>query len=166
MSSESLFGYFVIILTLFFAFVFSIVALPDFFPAVFGYLRPDWVLLFLIYWILALPNRIGMTSAFVAGILTDVLMGNLMGVNALTYTLIAYLLMLQYQRLRMFSILQQMLVVFLLVFISQILQLWVVSVVSGTDFSLLYFMPTIATALIWPFAFLSLRFIRRTVSIS
>ena len=35
--------------------------------------RPLWLALFLTYWVLAVPHRIGMTSAFCIGLLADVL---------------------------------------------------------------------------------------------
>lgn len=54
-------------------------------------IRPDFLLLALIYWCLHEPRRIGATSAFFLGLLMDVAEGSLVGQNALVYSLSAYL---------------------------------------------------------------------------
>ena len=53
--------------------------------------RPLWLALFLTYWVLALPHRVGMTTAWGLGLLADVLNGSLFGQNALILTLITFL---------------------------------------------------------------------------
>jgi rod shape-determining protein MreD len=49
-----------------------------------GVLRPDFVLLCLLYWRLYRPDRCGPGIAFVAGVATDVLAGTPLGLHALT----------------------------------------------------------------------------------
>ena len=49
------------------ALVLSIVSLPAFVPVEFGFLRPHWVALVLIYWVIALPYRIGIVVAWMLG---------------------------------------------------------------------------------------------------
>ena len=51
---------------------------------------PDLLLLVIAYWCLNEPRRIGMVTAFSFGILMDVHDGGLLGVQALSYTLVAY----------------------------------------------------------------------------
>jgi len=165
-TADSWFSYVIILLTFFIAFLFSILSLPDFLPLVLGYLRPDWVLLVIMYWVLALPNRIGMFWALAVGLLADVMTGIPLGVHAMSFTLVAYLLLLQYQKIRMYSLSQQMVVIFLLTFMSKLLNYWLISMTAGIDFSLLYFMPAVASGLIWPLAYLLLRRIRRSAGIS
>src|SRR5690606_39287159 len=60
--------------------------------------RPLWVALFLTYWVLALPHRVGMTTAWVLGLAQDVLLGTLVGQNALILTLITFLVLSLHQR--------------------------------------------------------------------
>ena len=69
--------------------------------------RPLWLALFLTYWVLALPHRVGMTTAWGIGLLADVLNGSLLGQNALILTLITFLVLTLHQRLRMFPMWQQ-----------------------------------------------------------
>ena len=42
-------------------------------PAAVNLFRPDWPLLVLTYWVLALPHRISIGTAFVFGFLVDVM---------------------------------------------------------------------------------------------
>ncbi|MEY4767510.1 MAG: rod shape-determining protein MreD, partial [Pseudomonadota bacterium] len=58
------------------------------FPQLIRIFNPDWVLLVLIYWTLALPYRRGVLTAWGIGLLTDVLTGRLLGEYALIYALI------------------------------------------------------------------------------
>ena len=70
-------------LSFFIALVFSIISLPAFVPVDFGYLRPHWVALVLIYWVIALPYRIGIAVAWVLGVILDILLGSLIGQHAI-----------------------------------------------------------------------------------
>ena len=65
----------VIVFTFIVALVLTIVPLPDGLAQV----RPDWVGLVLIYWCLALPDRVSVGYGFMLGLLTDVLTGTLLG---------------------------------------------------------------------------------------
>ncbi|HIL85263.1 MAG TPA: rod shape-determining protein MreD, partial [Pseudomonadales bacterium] len=39
--------------------VLAVVPMPQFAPVELGFLRPDWVAMVLVYWIIALPHRVG-----------------------------------------------------------------------------------------------------------
>ena len=83
--------------------------------------RPEWVALALIYWCMALPERVGVGVGWSMGILLDVVKGTLLGQNALALTLIAYLTLRLHQRVRVFPLWQQALFVFILVALDQML---------------------------------------------
>ena len=78
-------GTITISLTLLLGMVLSVLPLPDFVPPELGFVRPDWVAMVLIYWILALPHRVGLITAWIAGLGMDVLLGTLLGQHALSY---------------------------------------------------------------------------------
>lgn len=124
--------------------------------------RPDWVALILIYWVMAIPEHVGVTVAWVFGLLLDVTQGAILGQHAIGLVVVAYLVQLQYLRIRVFSLLQQSLVVFVLLLIKQLLVLWVSGIVGQAPEDLAsYFLPSLTGAIIWPWLFIVLRDIRR-----
>ena len=110
-------GYGVILLTFLVAFVLAVLPLPPW--LMWG--RPEWVALALIYWTIALPHRVGITTGLLLGIGLDVLDGAVLGQNAFALVVVALLALILYQRLRVYSLWQQAGVVFVLVGINQLI---------------------------------------------
>lgn len=144
------------------AFMLAIMPLPDWAVE----FRPDWVTLVLIYWAMAAPTRIGVTVAWFTGLLLDVSYGTLMGQHAVGMVLVIYVIHIQHQRLRVASLLQQAIVIFVLLLVKQLLALWVDGMLGRAPHSWLYFMPTITSALLWPWTYLILRDLRRKFGIT
>ena len=155
----------VIVASFFVAMVLAVVPLPEGVPLELGYLRPDWVGLVLIYWVIALPHRIGIVTAWCVGLIMDVLLGSLLGQHALSMMLVAYIASSLYQRLRMFSVWQQSLVVFATIGLHQLLNFWIESIAGLREWNLWYLMASVVSALFWPWIFLLLRFLRRNFNI-
>ena len=80
------------------AFLFSILALPN---AV-SYLRPEWVAMVVIYWVIKSPDKVGVVVAWSSGLVLDILEGNLLGVNALSMAVVAYRVLPMLQRIKPF----------------------------------------------------------------
>lgn len=152
----------VIVTTFVVALILSIVPLPVW--AQWG--RPEWVALVLIYWILALPERMGIGIAWLLGIALDILEGTPLGQNAFALAAIAYLVLILYQRLRMFSLWQQASVVFVLIGLYQLLGHWVQTVQGAGSSNLLFLLPAFVSALLWPAVSLLLRVLRRYYYVS
>jgi rod shape-determining protein MreD len=152
----------VIFLTFFIAYLLAIVPFPDW---AMNY-RPEWVPMVLIYWAMALPYRVGIGSAWVAGIILDVLEGSVLGVNAVGLVLIAYVTLNLHLRLRMFSALQQAGLVLALVGINLVLHHWLEIVTGQTvSSSLMFLMAAVTSAIIWPSLFQLLRQTRRSFDV-
>jgi rod shape-determining protein MreD len=151
----------VILLTFLIALMLSAIPMPE----LFEWGRPEWVALTLIYWVLALPHRIGVWSAWVLGLLLDIMQGSLLGVHALSLSIIAYLAMLLHQRVRMFPLLQQSLLILILIGMHQMILYWAQGLVGASSGSLLFLLPSVVSALLWPWIFVVLRGIRRTLGV-
>jgi rod shape-determining protein MreD len=89
-------------LVLFVALALEIVPLPDSMQA----FRPPFVVLALIYWIMMWPQRIGLGWAFLLGIALDIMHGQLLGQNAITLTIVAYLTLNFHLQIRIFPLWQ------------------------------------------------------------
>ena len=124
MTSDRSAGGGVVVVSFIIALLLTILPLPDWAAPY----RPDWVLLVLIYWCMALPERIGVGTGWVMGLLLDVINGVLLGLHALAFSVVAYLAMLLHRRIRVFPLWQQALTVLILVGFSQLLVLWVLVV--------------------------------------
>ena len=158
-------GIWVVLLSFFGAFVLAIVSLPDFLPDYLAYARPHWVALVLFYWIISLPHRFGLITAWTSGLLLDVLQGGLLGQQALAFLVIGYIAASLYQRMRMFSVWQQAIIIFASVLFAEII-LYAIDFVSlGREFRYLYILPSVVSALLWPWVFLLLRFLRRRFNV-
>ena len=139
------------------AFMLAIMPLPNWAVE----LRPEWVTLVLIYWAMTAPSNIGVTFAWFTGLLLDVSYGTLMGQHAIGMVLVIYVIHIQHQRLRVASLLQQAIVIFGLLFIKQLLILWVDGMLGRTPGSWLYFMPTVTSTVLWPWIYLILKNLER-----
>ncbi|MGV0036510.1 MAG: rod shape-determining protein MreD [Candidatus Azotimanducaceae bacterium WSBS_2022_MAG_OTU7] len=159
-------GLIVIWITIVAGMVLVVVPMPQFVPVEIGFLRPDWVVMVLVYWIIALPHRVGIPTAWLVGIAMDILLGSLIGQHALTYVLIAYVTVSLYQRLRMFSVWQQATILFALLGLNQLIGFSIESIAGLTDWSLWYLLPALSGAFLWPWIFLMLRFMRRTIGVT
>lgn len=155
-------GGWVILLSFVAAFMLTLLPLPEYARAY----RPEWSALVLIYWCLALPERIGVGTAFVVGVLLDVVTGTLLGQHALGLTTIAYLTLVLHQRIRVFPVRQQAFTVLVLLLIYQLQLLWVMGITGHPPQSWTYWTASLTGTLLWPWTFITLREIRRRYKVN
>lgn len=129
-------------------------------------LRPQWVTMVLIYWCLALPQRVGVVWGWSLGLLLDVIHGAVLGQYALTLTLIAYLVTMLYQRLRLFPHSQQAIIVGMLVVLQLLVVVWIKGVIGDAPDRWSYWLTALTSGLLWPWAFMILRDLRRKFRVS
>lgn len=134
-------------------------------PALLDHHRPDWLALVVLYWVIALPHRVNIGTAWVSGLLLDIVFGSTLGVHALSMAIMAYVVALQFQKIRNFSVWQQALVTCAsvcsassLCFGRNICSGW-----SALNYRL--FWTSLSTLVLWPAAFLLLRRLRRRLHI-
>lgn len=121
--------------------------------------NPDWVLLVLIYWMLAAPEKIGIFNAWFVGLLVDVLIGRTLGQQALIYTLTSYTCLKMYKRLRQYSIRQQSLFVFCCLFGAQTLVFCMENIKGSAELNWSFLFSIIVGTLCWPLIYWLLQFI-------
>ena len=128
--------------------------------------RPCWLAMLLIYWCMALPERVGILSAWLLGLLFDVQQSFILGQHALGFIFLAYVIIKNHKRMRVYPLLQQSLVVCLYILIFQAIML-LVMLLSGTiTYTWFYWLPAFTSMLIWPWLFIFMRDFRRRNNIA
>ena len=139
-----------------FALIIDILPLPQW-----GYFYwPNWTLLAVIYWVLALPYRFNIKFAWFTGLIVDFVAGSWLGQNALLYTLIAYTTILLHKRLR-FYIPQQMLFIAIVLSFHILVTRWIEGIHSSPDDSWYKLFSVITGMFAWLWAYAVLRHLRR-----
>ena len=151
-----------IAVTILLALVLSIIPLPIDAKAY----RPDWLLIVLLYWSLALPHRVNVGVAWLSGLILDVLLGSVLGLHAMVMALTVYICATNYQKIRNFSVGQQALIVSLFSALTNLMIFWVERFISNAYFSPSYLWPVVTTMVMWPWAFFVLRKLRRQFRVS
>lgn len=147
----------VIALTVLFALFLSSFRWPGF--AV--WLMPEWMLMVVLYWVLALPDRLGVIFAFVMGLVMDVFMGYPLGVQGALFALIAFIGLSWHKRIRNYQPLQQaglvLLILLFYLFLKQILWGFL-----GRDMfnHFAFLLPALSSAFFWPLIYFTLRSLR------
>ena len=127
--------------------------------------RPEWVALVLVYWVIAVPEQVGVVTAFSVGVLLDGFLGTYLGQHAFSLSVVAYICMNTYQRVRMFAVWQQAFFVFVLIGLHQLLIHWVGNLTGHVTNNMRFLLPALTSALIWPWLMVVLRGLRRRFGI-
>jgi|LakWasM128_HOW14_FD_contig_21_327425_length_953_multi_4_in_0_out_0_1 rod shape-determining protein MreD len=112
-------------------------------------LRPDFVLLVLLYWMLRAPHLCNVGTAWMMGLWLDIASGSLFGQYALAYSVTAFFAIYYQRRLVLFSAWQQVGYVMLLLLVSQIVLL-VIKLMAGNALpGWGYFLSSLSGVLLW-----------------
>ena len=127
--------------------------------------RPEWILLMIIYWSMATPRMVGLGSAWVIGLLVDVLRGALLAQHALGFALTAYISMRFHQRVRIYPLHQQALFIAMILLPYMSATLWVYGALGQASDSWTYWAPVLTSAIAWPIISLLMQLIRRKTTL-
>jgi rod shape-determining protein MreD len=123
-------------------------------------LRPYWLALVLAYWVMEDPDRVGLGLAFVIGVVADLVVGTLLGEQALRLVVITFILQRFRARLRFFPMSQQALAIGALLLNDHIVALAIrLTLGEPTSASLAWFSPLIGM-LLWVPVFMLLDGVR------
>jgi rod shape-determining protein MreD len=114
-------------------------------------LRPDFLLIFVIYWALTAPRMAGMTFAWMCGFAIDVLRGLVLGQHAFAFLAAAYLTHRWQLRMRIFPIWQQASAVFVILFVYHGFVWWIDGIIDAAANSWVRWLPLLTGTLLWPF---------------
>mgnify|MGYP001309967557 FL=1 len=148
-----------ILLTMLFGLFLSLITLP------LGYYSPEWLLLILIYWAVAIPSVNKLLLAFLFGFLVDIILGQVLGISSLFYVVLIYIVLRLYNSLRYMTIAQQSFVIFFLIIIKQHLLIWAYIMIGQTIEYQAILIGSFMNALLWPLIFFALRYVRRKFNI-
>ena len=125
------------------------------------WLAPEWLLMVVLYWILALPDRLGVIFAFAMGLLLDILTGYPMGIQSGLFAMIAFIGLSWHKRIRNYQPLQQAGLVFLILIVFLVLKQVLWGFLGRPIFTHPWFLlPAFSSALFWPLIYFSLRTLR------
>lgn len=62
-----------------------------FFPKTWN-IHPSWTMILLIYWITISPYQVNIGTGFILGLILDVILGSILGIHALSLSIIVYLI--------------------------------------------------------------------------
>lgn len=128
------------------ALLLGVVPLPDWLQP----LRPYWLALVLAYWLLEVPDRVGLGVAFGLGLLADLAFGGLLGEQALRLVVLAFIMERFRPRLRFFLMSQQALTLGVLLLNDRVIS-GVVHVVMGVPQPApAYWLAPLLGMLLWP----------------
>lgn len=90
-------------------------------PNMVKWIWPQWLLVLVIYKIISRPEKFGIVFGFITGVILDLLLGNQLGIHALSFSLISYFLLKIQQRVHLYPGIQLFLLVFLLILLDFLL---------------------------------------------
>ncbi len=148
--------------TVFFAMVLLVIPAPELIRD----FLPDWVSLVLIYWALALPTRMGVSLAWLAGLAVDLFTLGIPGAHALSKAVLVYLVKMLALRVRTYPLWQQSIMIMLLLGL-EVLILAIVDIVTDGGLGVLYrWTAVIVGGLAWPLVYVALRRSRHLANLS
>lgn len=142
-------------------YVLTVLPLPD----ALAEARPDWPALVLIYWCMAVPQRVGVGVGWLVGLFQDALQVGLLGQHALAYAVLAFLTIKLHQRMRVFPIWQQSMSVMVLLLLNQLILLWLNGFAGRPSAGWTYWLAALVGTLLWPAVFVVMRELRHGFSV-
>jgi rod shape-determining protein MreD len=133
--------------------------------------RPQWILLALVFWVLHLgvfrgvlfralftPGRSddgtlfrrGMTAVWLSGFVIDGLLAEPLGLNGAIFATIAFYLMRFQDRLALQTLVQRMVMIFLMVFLAEVFRAFVLNLLNGQPWVLQPLTVALTSMLVWP----------------
>lgn len=112
-------------------------------------LRPDFLLVVTLYWIIRAPYLINVGMAWFAGLIVDLSTGSLLGQHALAFGFAAFLALLYQRRLVLFNRWQLTVYIFALLIAERAIVLMLKLFADYENPGLSYFWPVVTSLILW-----------------
>lgn len=128
--------------------------------------RPQWLLMLIIFAQIMYPPLFNPLIAWVIGLLLDTLLGTRLGEHALVFAGICYISAFLRPKFIQRPLWQQIGKIFLLVCLGQIIILWFRVFAGQYPHTLMYWMSSLTSCLMWPFFVLLLQSLTKLFSVA
>ena len=135
-----------LLLASFVALLLTVLPLPSWLDV----LRPQFLVLAVLWWSVNSPGTGGIALGFFAGLLLDVFQGTVLGEHALALSLVTYIAVREHQRIRTKPAIQQAMIVFAALIVYEIVLFVIEGWTGHLVASPLRWVHTATGALIWP----------------
>lgn len=113
------------------------------------YAAPQWVILVLFYWCMVEPRRVSVGRVWCLGLLLDLLQGTLFGLQAFSKSIIAWLVVHNNLRVRLYPHWQQCVAVWVLCCLDFSVYAVAYYITQGISFRFEFLLASFTTALLW-----------------
>jgi len=112
-------------------------------------LKPDFILLTLIFWFFKNPNAVSISTFWLVGLIDDIFMGDLLGQHALTYASCYFIAQYFISKIMLNNKYQKLLYIFL-IFLSAQMIILIINLTHDLHYpGLGYFLQSITAVFIW-----------------
>lgn len=119
--------------------------------------RPAFMLLIMLFWVMCQPAWCGVWFAFLVGIFTDLLMEYPLGLNAMSFVLIAFFARF-FTRERRIMTQTNLWMIAIIAIAFHLLLMWLLLVMAGNEIGILrHWQALLSSVLIWPVVYWSLK---------
>lgn len=113
-------------------------------------LRPDFLVIVVLYWAIMVPRAGGIALAFACGLALDASKGVVLGQHALALSLATYVAIKLHLRIRIFPVWHQALTVFWLLVLYQFVVFWIDGATGHPITNYARWLPALTGAALWP----------------
>ena len=117
------------------------------------WLRPQFIFAILLFWVITSPSQCGVGTAFIVGLLMDLVTGTPIGEHAAVFVFLIYIVLKLHAAIMHFPPVQQAGVIAIFTAFNAILQSLILSFAGHSTHVGLYALSAITTAMIWPWLF-------------
>ena len=124
---------------------------------------PNYVVMVLLYWVMATPEKVNVGTGWITGLFMDLLLGSTLGIHAALMAFVVWMVAGMFSNSRYYSLIQKTIVVGTVNFIGQFLFYWVEHIFGLVSVNYDNLWSGFATVILWPVTYVILNFLYSTV---